>query len=183
MSENKQREYRRTYYLKHKAEINAQSREYYAQHKEEAKSYSKEYYARNKEEHKAKVKEYRKSHPENTTKPGYGERKRRGAKQHLNRRREMVNAVAMHYGCRSPICQSTSYTPEELDFHHLGDTKEFSVSQRLFTKKSKIAAEINKCVVLCANCHRRFHAGRFTLDESHLCLVDEELKPIYSLPD
>jgi len=46
-----------------------------------------------------------------------------------------------------------------LEFHHLGD-KETNVS-RLVSKKyawSKVEAEIKKCSVLCANCHRIEHS-------------------------
>jgi len=46
-----------------------------------------------------------------------------------------------------------------LDFHHIDPTeKEYEVSQlisnRMFTKAYK---EIKKCIVLCANCHRKHH--------------------------
>ena len=47
-----------------------------------------------------------------------------------------------------------------LDFHHKdGNSKEDRVSQmvmQLFPKK-RILAEIDKCIVLCANCHRKLH--------------------------
>lgn len=49
-----------------------------------------------------------------------------------------------------------------LDFHHLDpDVKEEPVSHLLRSNRSTkvIIAEINKCIVLCANCHRKFHAG------------------------
>ena len=46
-----------------------------------------------------------------------------------------------------------------LEFHHLGD-KETNVSTLVSRKAawSKIMAEINKCSVLCANCHRIEHS-------------------------
>ena len=49
--------------------------------------------------------------------------------------------------------------PATLDFHHKDpSTKEFAVSYtyRRFSKE-KILKEIEKCVVLCANCHRIHH--------------------------
>lgn len=49
-----------------------------------------------------------------------------------------------------------------LDFHHRGD-KEFNVSDgttRGFSRK-KILEEIEKCEVLCANCHRILHYEEF----------------------
>ena len=46
-----------------------------------------------------------------------------------------------------------------LDFHHIDPTeKEYEVSHlvssRMFTKAYK---EVKKCIVLCANCHRKHH--------------------------
>ena len=45
-----------------------------------------------------------------------------------------------------------------LDFHHLGD-KDNVVSQMLGWSNKRVVEEIAKCVVLCANCHRKHHAG------------------------
>lgn len=46
-----------------------------------------------------------------------------------------------------------------LDFHHLDPTqKENSISNLLIRfNKNKIIEEIDKCIVLCANCHRDLH--------------------------
>lgn len=59
--------------------------------------------------------------------------------------------VCLHCGENDPIC---------LEFHHLDPSKkDVNVSivvGRWSTKKIK--EEINKCVVLCANCHKKEHA-------------------------
>lgn len=52
-----------------------------------------------------------------------------------------------------------------LDFHHLGN-KEFTISSEMRNKsKEAIQAEIDKCVVLCANCHRKLHFYNLSLEE------------------
>lgn len=45
-----------------------------------------------------------------------------------------------------------------LDFHHLED-KELDIAQmqQRMWSNDRIKKEINKCVVLCANCHRKLH--------------------------
>jgi hypothetical protein len=59
--------------------------------------------------------------------------------------------------------------PCTLDFHHLRD-KHFNISQALRVIKNPstfsiadVEEEIKKCVVLCANCHRKLHSARFLL--------------------
>ena len=48
-----------------------------------------------------------------------------------------------------------------LDFHHIdSNEKEFDISNCSESSKSKIIKEINKCACLCANCHRKQHAGK-----------------------
>jgi hypothetical protein len=56
-------------------------------------------------------------------------------------------------------------TPECLDFHHRNPKdKKYSVSTMLFFGHNhtieKVKAELEKCIVICANCHRKLHAGK-----------------------
>lgn len=47
-----------------------------------------------------------------------------------------------------------------LDFHHIdGDIKEYNISRMVSKGMSEevIRKEISKCVILCANCHRKEH--------------------------
>jgi hypothetical protein len=50
--------------------------------------------------------------------------------------------------------------PATLDFHHVDRTqKEYGIAYMVngYASKEKIIEEIEKCVVLCANCHRKLH--------------------------
>lgn len=49
-----------------------------------------------------------------------------------------------------------------LDFHHLED-KDFSIAHATEVSTERLYKEISKCVVLCANCHRKLHAGKINL--------------------
>lgn len=49
-----------------------------------------------------------------------------------------------------------------LDFHHLSG-KDFNVSEMGGRNDNLVIEEIRKCVVLCANCHRKAHAGKITI--------------------
>lgn len=59
-------------------------------------------------------------------------------------------------GCGYDRCEAA------LDFHHLDPTKkDFRISVRLGGKglNAQLKAELDKCVLLCSNCHREVHAG------------------------
>lgn len=51
--------------------------------------------------------------------------------------------------------------PAVLDFHHTDpEQKDSSIAKAVYTNgwsKTRILQEIEKCQVLCANCHRKFH--------------------------
>jgi acetylornithine/succinyldiaminopimelate/putrescine aminotransferase len=48
--------------------------------------------------------------------------------------------------------------PAVIDFHHPPGTKKYGVNELVSARKFKKAyAEVAKCVVLCANCHRIHH--------------------------
>ena len=56
--------------------------------------------------------------------------------------------------------------PVVIDFHHLdASEKEDGISRLIWNNSSldKIKREIDKCVCLCSNCHRRVHAGTLQL--------------------
>lgn len=76
----------------------------------------------------------------------------------MNRRRK-VKAMAVAFA--GGKCKKCGYNKclAALDFHHKDPSKkDFGLSVRGLTKGWKfIKAEIKKCVLLCANCHREEH--------------------------
>ena len=50
--------------------------------------------------------------------------------------------------------------PRCMDFHHLRD-KEFNIADAVHGgySESRVIEEVNKCIVLCANCHRKLHGA------------------------
>lgn len=53
-----------------------------------------------------------------------------------------------------------------IDFHHIDRAKKFmcvATMAHMGFSNENILEEINKCCCLCANCHRKFHAGVITL--------------------
>ena len=71
------------------------------------------------------------------------------------RKQKVVDEIKEQSGCKK-CGDKRSYV---LDFHHLDPTiKEMPISAMLNSCNiENILREIEKCVVLCANCHREFH--------------------------
>ena len=65
-------------------------------------------------------------------------------------------------------CQCCGYNTciEALDFHHIDEsTKLFSLSDHnLKLDWPMIKEELDKCIVVCSNCHREIHAGIRTIE-------------------
>lgn len=61
--------------------------------------------------------------------------------------------------------------PETIDFHHKNPEDKSGNIERIKTVPK--IKEILKCCLVCANCHRKIHAG--TLDDSELPLVTKEM--------
>jgi hypothetical protein len=95
------------------------------------------------------------------------------APQVEHRRDTKLRAVWM-FGAACYAC-ATEFTPPVFEFHHWSaGTKEFGVaSDGLNRTWPKVAAELAKCVMLCANCHREVHAGVRELDEGLLGLAED----------
>lgn len=70
------------------------------------------------------------------------------------------------------MCQVCGYNKcnDALDLHHIDPTKKsFSIGSIMAKPKKWEAsiAEFKKCILLCANCHREYHAGMIQLPKSY----------------
>ena len=86
----------------------------------------------------------------------YGARVRANKKRSRNDRLEQLLA----YFATRPCTDCGETDPLVLEFDHLGD-KEFTIGHELYSRRwADVLAEIAKCEVVCANCHRRREAKR-----------------------
>jgi formate-dependent nitrite reductase cytochrome c552 subunit len=77
------------------------------------------------------------------------------------RRGKLILFVREHKASRGCLYCHEKH-PAVLDLHHRDPSaKKFTVAEgvRAITSLEKITAEIEKCDVICANCHRKLHAG------------------------
>ena len=85
----------------------------------------------------------------------------------VRRRREKVRKMAVEY--KGGYCQVCGYNRclEALEFHHLDPSqKDFGISHKGYARSwVKVRKEIEKCILLCANCHWEFHAQMLQLPQ------------------
>lgn len=68
--------------------------------------------------------------------------------------RKQLNDYKQECACQKCGCNKFYM----LDFHHVNpEEKEAKISDLSRVKIENITKELNKCIVLCANCHREFH--------------------------
>ena len=86
--------------------------------------------------------------------------RRKANYQHVKNFRQKTKQKAVEYkGGKCLICKYDKCI-SALEFHHLDpNEKDFGLSQNLSKAWSKIVEEIDKCVLICANCHREVHEG------------------------
>ena len=78
----------------------------------------------------------------------------------VRKRRKRIRQMAIEY--KGSCCEKCGYNRciEALEFHHRDSSgKDFSISERGYTRSwIKVKEELDKCILLCANCHREIHA-------------------------
>lgn len=114
------------------------------------------------EEHKevwlARAKTYRKN--EKAKDPeAFNAKNRVRARKFESRARDYVKEVKAAGAC--VVCGERN--PTVLQFHHLRD-KKFTIGHGRRSIKT-LREEMEKCVLMCANCHIRLHAGEVTITQ------------------
>ncbi|MGH9961503.1 MAG: hypothetical protein ACREBC_30980 [Pyrinomonadaceae bacterium] len=89
----------------------------------------------------------------------------RSSKTYAQKRREWLNQHKLSRGCEICGIDGPAYM---LDMHHrIADTKQFNIGSRCHgVPMEALQAEAEKCVVLCANCHRQVTHGDLVLPET-----------------
>jgi predicted HNH restriction endonuclease len=95
---------------------------------------------------------------ENMENRTYEDRKKYLVKYVTERRKKIRLKAIEHLGGKCMRC-GYSKCPEALDFHHKNPTeKDFNVSKKGHCRSwERVKKEIEKCSLLCANCHREIH--------------------------
>ena len=90
----------------------------------------------------------------------YADRARQNIQSVAKRRRRVKEMAIDRLGGKCQVC-GYNRCPKALDFHHKDEsTKKFGISDQGYSRSWKaIEAEVDKCYLLCANCHREVHAG------------------------
>ena len=129
------------------ADRRAYQRAYYEAHREERKAY----HAAHQEHRKAYMRAWHLAHRETelvTT------RARAAIKRETFR--QAIAEIKLARGCEH--CGYNACAAA-LEFHHADGDKTYKVGDMHTSKWEAVEAEIAKCTVLCANCHREEHNG------------------------
>lgn len=81
--------------------------------------------------------------------------------QAVAKRRRKIREMAVKYkGGKCIFCGYKKYVGA-LDFHHVKNgNKDFGISDKGHCRSwTRVKQELDKCILVCANCHRELHAG------------------------
>lgn len=145
--------------MRTKEEKAAYAKAYNKANKERIKAESKVYYAANREKKMAYAKAYREANREETN--AYAKAYQKANREELKAKRDERNLMIFNYkGAECNHCGLSEPKHLEIyDYHHVDpDTKLYSVSNILKGPIERLKTEVDKCLLLCSNCHRKEHA-------------------------
>ena len=80
-------------------------------------------------------------------------------KKHVKKRKTGIKKWFEDYKLKLKCSKCSEDHPAVLEFHHNLKNKEFNISEMISNGYSidRIKKEIEKCIVLCSNCHKKEH--------------------------
>jgi len=152
----KRKEERKKY--SQKSEVKARINAYHKTPK--FKAYLKEY--RQRESVKAKRREYEARNRETITARSKEYNERMGMDKYYRAYRKKIRQDFLSIYKKGKSCASCGYNkyPEILQFHHKNKKdKSFNIANKVRTASAlkKVKVEIDKCILLCPNCHNWLH--------------------------
>lgn len=145
------------------------ARAYYMAHREERKIWKKEYTLKNKERIRQQDAEYRRTHKDRI----------KQANKKYNSRMAKTNKEKLEaYKSLHSCCLCKNNNPIVLQFHHVSlENKKGNVTDLVRSHSwSTVIKEIEKCVVVCANCHLIIHEDMRKCEASGTPFSLEKLK-------
>lgn len=141
--------------------------------RERAREANKKYKAKNREKILAKRNaEYQAKKDKPEVKQKRKESYKKNKSKIYKRRQEKIDFINNFKSNKGCILCGWNKFSEGLDLHHIRD-KEFGLAQSINGRSlQKIREELNKCVVVCATCHRGIHAEILSLPD--LTLIEHE---------
>ena len=152
----------KAYYQANKEAIAAQQKAYREDNKEQRAAYDKAYREANKEELKAHKKAYREDNKEEIAaydKAYYEDNKEQRAAKQRAKRYERNLMLFNYKGAGCSHCGLSEPDHLEIyDYHHVDPTtKLYGVAYILNGSLERLMTEVDKCLLLCAHCHRKEH--------------------------
>lgn len=82
-------------------------------------------------------------------------------KKAVTLRRKAIKLKALNYkGNKCIFCNYNKYEGALESHHKVSLTKEFGIGQKGYSRSwEKVKAELDKCILVCSNCHKEVHAG------------------------
>ena len=100
-----------------------------------------------------------------TEKRTYADRREELIKAVAKRRRKIKLLSIEYKGGKCQVCGYNKYSGA-LDLHHISKDKSFSIGDKGYTRSwEKVKQELDKCILVCANCHREIESGVTQLPE------------------
>ena len=99
------------------------------------------------------------------------------ASEAVQKRRDKVKVMSIEYkGNKCSVCGYNKCIGA-LEFHHLDpNEKEFGIAAKGYTRSwEKVKEELDKCVLVCANCHRELHYIK-EINENQYTILEENIK-------